>query len=213
MWRGRSMTAGPRHTRHFDPATMLTSRSPGDHGADLDHVVVVEAGVAGHQRAVADHEVRLAVEVELGEQRCDRARARRSRSPAAGCAAAPSPPLRRPRRDAAQDRCVSPGPRSARWPTRPRLGLPDEPCATIRRPMMSEGDRPARTGCRRSSAVRQRPAADDERRRRSGNERATRCRHRSDPADLDDVVFFLPAAPAEQEDDQRRRARRRCRPP
>ena len=50
----------------------------------------VEQLVAGHEGAVADHEVRLPVQLELLEQRPARARARRSRPRDVGCAAAPS---------------------------------------------------------------------------------------------------------------------------
>ena len=52
------MTAGPRHTRHF------IASAARDDGADLDDVVVGEAGVAGHELAVADHQHRLPVEAE-----------------------------------------------------------------------------------------------------------------------------------------------------
>ena len=60
LCRGRSMTAGPLQTLHLLP-TAVTSRTPGDDGSDLDRVGLVEARVAGHERAVADHEMRLRV--------------------------------------------------------------------------------------------------------------------------------------------------------
>src|SRR3954462_4259615 len=60
LCRGRSMTAGPRQTRHFDTST------PRDDRADLDGVGVVEAFAPRHERPVADDEVRLPVEAEVG---------------------------------------------------------------------------------------------------------------------------------------------------
>src|SRR3954468_1857077 len=48
-----------------------SSRTPGDHRADLDEVIVEQLGIARHQRAVADDQMRLAVEFERGEQRAN----------------------------------------------------------------------------------------------------------------------------------------------
>src|SRR5262245_60588989 len=68
------MIAGPRQTRHLEPAaTTSTARDDRSH---LDHVGVVETRVAGCERAVANHEVRLTVQAEAVEQLVDRARPR-----------------------------------------------------------------------------------------------------------------------------------------
>src|SRR6478735_8071083 len=69
LWRGRSMIAGSRHTLHFEP--LATTSSSRDHGPDLDHVGIVQARVARRERAVADHEIRLAVHAEAVEQLID----------------------------------------------------------------------------------------------------------------------------------------------
>src|SRR4051812_49108445 len=63
------MIAGCRHTRHFD--ALAATSAAGDHGADLDHVSVVEPSIARSKRAVADHEERLAVHSEAVEQLID----------------------------------------------------------------------------------------------------------------------------------------------
>ncbi len=78
-----------------DPALAADGRrvtigTAGDHGSDLDHVVVAELGVAGHEGSVADHEVRLTTQLQLVEESVDRCACRRVRSRAAGCAAVPS---------------------------------------------------------------------------------------------------------------------------
>ena len=57
------MIAAPRQTRHF------TSGTARNHRTHLDDVVRIEFGVAGHENAVADHQVRLTRQVEFGEQR------------------------------------------------------------------------------------------------------------------------------------------------
>ena len=69
------MTAGPRHTRHFTARTHRR-RSP----AGSRRVVVVEQRVAGHQGAVADDELRLAVERRGGRAARGRGGGRRSRA-------------------------------------------------------------------------------------------------------------------------------------
>ena len=72
LWRGRSMIAGSLQTRHFEPAAH--HQQPPEMTGRISTVVVgAELGVAGHQRAVADDQVRLAGQVELGEQRVDAA--------------------------------------------------------------------------------------------------------------------------------------------
>src|SRR4029450_13147995 len=77
LWRRRSMTAGPRHTAHFIGASSggPSPGAAGDHGADLDHVVVGQHGVARHQRVAPHDEDRLAVEVEPAQQLSDAERA------------------------------------------------------------------------------------------------------------------------------------------
>src|SRR4051812_45545923 len=62
------MTAGCRQTLHFIPS------SSRDDGADLDHVVVGEGGVARHELAALDDEHRLAVDVEALQESDDRRR-------------------------------------------------------------------------------------------------------------------------------------------
>ena len=71
-------------------AGTCSSLPPGDDGAHLDRVVVGQPGVAGHQCAVADDEVRLSVRGPAGRAAAAPCGCPRSRSPAAGCAAGPS---------------------------------------------------------------------------------------------------------------------------
>ena len=85
LWRRMSMTAGSRHTRHFTP------QPPEMTGRISTSVVVGEQRVARHERVAADHEHRLAVELEAVEQRVHADRARAPRARAGGCGAAPSP--------------------------------------------------------------------------------------------------------------------------
>ena len=94
LWRGRSMIAGPRHTRHFD----TTAQPPEITGRTSTTSVSSSRSSPGTKRAVADDEVGLPVEPQLGEQRIDRCATPSPRPPAAGCAAGPSPLRQRPRR-------------------------------------------------------------------------------------------------------------------
>ena len=71
------MTAGPLHTLHLLPTAVTevspSYRSAGDDRAHLDAVAVFEACIAGHERAVADHEMGFAVEPEFFEKSVDAA--------------------------------------------------------------------------------------------------------------------------------------------
>ena len=71
LWRGQVDDGRLRQVRHFDPTSRCIVSTAGDDRTDLDDVVVGELGVARHQRAVADDQMRLAVQLELVEQRVD----------------------------------------------------------------------------------------------------------------------------------------------
>ena len=194
------MTAGPGtpaldiahpHSSCTPSSTLCTSatlRRSRDGSRPSSARPVEAAGVTGHERAVADHEVRLAVEPELGEQVAHRCGRRRSRSPAAGCAAGPSPVAvgGRPR-DAAEDRRSRPG-RIFSMADRPRVAC-SITLRSVRRAMMAKAIAfHSRLRPNRPSVI---ARADDEH-RRVGEERAARRPRDQTRRISTSVVFFLP---------------------
>src|ERR671911_476456 len=219
LWRRRSMTAGPRQTVHFIGARPPPPSTSRDHGPDLDLVVVGEHGVAGHERVAADHQHRLAVEVELAQQLADaqgagqlELAARVAKQDAhvgsiVACAAenalnvvlsadeGPAPACRRRSRPGDRSRsCARASPRRGRRPPA-RCRSRGGPCGRSRR-----------RGTPRTTA-RTRPSPPDS--CRAPGSGAGRGRPRSlaqgpwlHPADLDDGAALLAGPAAEQEREQ-----------